>query len=81
MGYENVKYVEENGIGILTVDRPKALNALNGQTIREIRSVLGEVKGNEAVRALIITGSGEKAFIAGADIGEIKELFILVHKF
>ncbi len=74
MGYENVKYVEENGIGILTVDRPKVLNALNGQTIREIRSVLGEVKGNEAVRVLVITGSGEKAFVAGADIGEIKDL-------
>ena len=74
MGYENVKYIEENGIGILTVDRPKVLNALNGQTIREIRSVLGEVKGNEAVRVLVITGSGEKAFVAGADIGEIKDL-------
>jgi enoyl-CoA hydratase len=74
MGYENVKYVVENGIGILTVDRPKVLNALNGQTISEIRSVLDEVKGNEAVRVLIITGAGEKAFVAGADIGEIQKL-------
>ena len=74
MGYENVKYVVENGIGILTVDRPKVLNALNNQTIREVRSVLDEVKRNEAVRVLVITGSGEKAFIAGADIGEIKDL-------
>jgi len=74
MGYKNVDYRIEDNIGILTVDRPKALNALNGQTIREIRSVLGDVKGNEAVRVLIITGSGEKAFVAGADIGEIKKL-------
>lgn len=74
MGYENVKYVVENGIGILTVDRPKVLNALNNQTIREIRSVLDEVKKDQTVRALVITGSGEKAFVAGADIGEIKDL-------
>ena len=74
MEYENVKYVEENGIGILTVDRPKALNALNGQTIGEIRSAVGEARENEQVRVLIITGSGEKAFVAGADIGEIKKL-------
>ena len=74
MEYENVKYVEENGIGILTVDRPKALNALNGQTIGEIRSAVGEARENEQVGVLIITGSGEKAFVAGADIGEIKKL-------
>ena len=74
MEYENVKYVEENGIGILTVDRPKALNALNGQTIGEIRSAVGEARENEQVRVLIITGSGKKAFVAGADIGEIKKL-------
>jgi enoyl-CoA hydratase len=74
MGYENVKYVLEDGLGVLTVDRPKALNALNTLTIKEIRSVLGEVKSNQSVRVLIITGSGEKAFVAGADIGEIKDL-------
>jgi len=74
MGYENVDYRIEDNIGILTVDRPKALNALDTQTIREIRSVLGEVKENDAVRVLVITGSGEKAFVAGADIGEINEL-------
>jgi len=74
MGYENVRYSIENNIAILTVDRPKALNALDAQTIREIRSVLGEVKENEAVRVLVITGSGEKAFVAGADIVEINKL-------
>ncbi len=74
MGYENVKYSIENNIATLTVDRPKALNALDAQTIREIRSVLGEVKENEAVRVLVITGSGEKAFVAGADIVEINKL-------
>lgn len=74
MGYKNVDFKIEDNIGILTIDRPKALNALNAETISEIRSVLDEVKRNQEIRALIITGGGEKAFVAGADIGEIKEL-------
>lgn len=74
MAYENVSYTTEDDIGILTVNRPKAMNALNKQTIGEIRQIVGEVKGNESIRVLIVTGTGEKAFVAGADIGEIKEL-------
>jgi len=74
MGYQNVDCRIEDNIEILTIDRPKALNALNAETISEIRSILSEVKRNKAIRVLIITGGGEKAFIAGADIGEIKEL-------
>jgi len=74
MGYKNVDYRIEDNVGILTIDRPKALNALNAETIREIRLVLDEVKKNQEIRVLIITGGGEKAFVAGADIGEIKEL-------
>jgi len=74
MGYNNIEFKIEGRIGVLTVNRPKALNALNAETIREIRTVLAEVKGNESIRVLIITGYGEKAFIAGADIGEIDKL-------
>jgi enoyl-CoA hydratase len=74
MGYKNVDYRIEDNIGILTIDRPKALNALSIETINEIRSVLDDVKRNQEIRILIITGGGEKAFVAGADIGEIKEL-------
>ena len=59
---------------MLTIDRPKALNALNAETIEEIRAVLSGVKGNSDIRVLIVTGAGEKAFVAGADIGEIKDL-------
>jgi enoyl-CoA hydratase len=74
MAYKNIQFKIEEDVGILTIDRPKALNALNTETIKEIRSVLADVKTNEAVKVLIITGAGEKAFGAGADIGEIKEL-------
>jgi enoyl-CoA hydratase len=74
MEYTNVKYETKDRIGIVTVDRPKALNALNSKTIEEIRSVLAEVKNDDSVRVLVITGSGDKAFVAGADIGELKEL-------
>ena len=74
MAHENVNYTTEDDIGILTIDRPKAMNALNKQTIAEIRQIVGEVKRNESTRVLIVTAAGEKAFVAGADIGEIKEL-------
>ncbi len=74
MAYKNIQFRTEEGVGILTIDRPKALNALNTETIKEIRSVVADVKADETIKVLIITGAGEKAFGAGADIGEIKEL-------
>ena len=74
MNYDNLNFMTMDGIGVLTINRPKALNALNAETIREIRSLLSEVKDNKAIRVLIITGAGEKAFVAGADIGEIKDV-------
>jgi enoyl-CoA hydratase len=74
MAYKNIQFKTEEGVGILTINRPKALNALNTDTIKEIRSVLADVKADETVKVLIITGAGEKAFGAGADIGEIKDL-------
>ena len=72
--YENIKLSSDNHILTLTIDRPDSLNALNFQTIEEIRSAIGEALIDEQVKAIIITGSGEKAFVAGADIKEIKEL-------
>ena len=74
MVYENIQFKKEEDIGILTIDRPKSLNALNTETIKEIRSVLADLKGDEVIKVLIITGAGEKAFGAGADVGEIKDL-------
>jgi len=72
MEYKNVIYKAVDNVGVLTINRPKAMNALNSETIGEIRTVLSSVKEEREIRALIITGEGEKAFVAGADIGEIK---------
>lgn len=74
MDYKNIEFKIEDKAGILTINRPKALNVLNEETIREMKSVLDEVKMNQDLRTLIITGAGDKAFIAGADIDEIKDL-------
>ena len=68
MEYNNVKIETKEDIAILSIDRPKVLNALNSETIAEIQSALAEIKKNDAIRVLIITGAGEKAFVAGADI-------------
>jgi enoyl-CoA hydratase len=58
-------------VAIITINRPKVLNALNRQTLDELRSVLLELKADAAVRAIVVTGAGEKAFVAGADISEL----------
>ena len=68
---ENVKTEIRDGLLVLTVDRPKVLNALNAQTVEEIGSVFEDALADESVRAVIVTGGGEKAFVAGADINEL----------
>ena len=66
----HVAYVTEDRIGIITISRPSALNALNSQVLNELDSTLDQVD-TDAVRVLILTGAGEKAFVAGADISEM----------
>jgi enoyl-CoA hydratase len=73
MAYENLLYEKKDGIGHITFNRPKVLNALNRKTIEELRQVLLDAREDEAVRVLILTGSGEKAFVAGADINELAQ--------
>ena len=63
----------ENHVALLTIDRPKALNALNSQVLAELDEALDSLNLNE-IRVLVITGSGEKSFVAGADIGEMSTL-------
>lgn len=76
MNYENIVYEVKEGIGFITINRPAKLNALNGQVIDELFNVIGEVRSDDKVKAIILTGSGQKAFVAGADIDEIKEILV-----
>jgi enoyl-CoA hydratase len=73
MSYENLLYEKKNGIAFITFNRPKVLNALNRKTIEELHDVLREAKNDDSVRVLILTGAGEKAFVAGADINELAQ--------
>lgn len=70
----NILSEEKEGILYLTVNRESKLNALNFATLEEIRNIFNEVADNKDIKSVIITGSGDKAFIAGADISEIAEL-------
>jgi len=71
MTLENILLEKKNSIAYVTVNRPKVLNALNMATMEELRSAFTDIKNDSASRVAILTGSGEKAFIAGADIGEL----------
>lgn len=68
--YNNILTQRENGIETITINRPDKLNALNKQTIEELHNAFKEADNSDEVRVIIITGSGEKAFVAGADISE-----------
>ncbi len=73
MVYENLLYEKKDGIAWITFNRPKVLNALNRKTIEEFQQVLFDTRDDASVRVLILTGSGEKAFVAGADINELAQ--------
>jgi enoyl-CoA hydratase len=70
---ENVKTENRDGILVVTIDRPKVRNALNWQTIDEIGRVFADALNDDAVKAVIVTGGGDKAFVAGADINELAQ--------
>ena len=80
MSYNNILFDIKNNIGIVTINRPDKLNALNGQTIIELDDVLSSIKENSEVFVVVIAGSGEKAFVAGADISELNKLDVLSAK-
>ena len=64
--------LEVNGpVAVLTINRPKALNALNSETLNELNVVLSEIEANSDIKVVILTGAGEKSFVAGADISEM----------
>jgi len=74
MSYRNLKLEFADAVAVLTIDRPQALNAIDSQTVAEIQAALDELEAQPGVRALIVTGAGEKAFVAGADIKEMAPL-------
>jgi enoyl-CoA hydratase len=73
MSYENLLYEKKDGIAYITFNRPKLLNALNRKTIEELQRILVDARDDVSVRVLILTGAGEKAFVAGADINELAQ--------
>lgn len=73
MTYENILYAVEGATARVTVNRPDKMNALNHATITELGHAFDAAKADDAVRALIVTGAGPKAFVAGADISELLE--------
>ena len=74
MAHKNLIVSREEGIAIITINRPEALNALNRETLKELREVATELEGDDAIKALIITGAGDKSFVSGADIKDVKDL-------
>lgn len=74
MSYDHILLEIEDRIATITFNRPKALNALNRPLLEEFRAALDQVEANEAVHVLVLTGQGDKAFVAGADITEINRL-------
>ena len=74
MGLENVILEKEGHLAIVTINRPKALNALNSATLRDLDTVLEDLENDGNIYAVILTGAGEKSFVAGADISEMKDL-------
>jgi enoyl-CoA hydratase len=73
MTFENIIISIENAVATLTINRPEKLNALNKATILELHEAFKSLEKNKEIRAIILTGSGEKAFVAGADISEFAD--------
>jgi enoyl-CoA hydratase len=74
MSLRNVLLETQDSIAVITINRPKQLNALDGRTLMELLSALGEIASTDEIHGVILTGAGEKAFIAGADIAEMSDL-------
>lgn len=73
MSYNTILIAQEESIATVTINRPNKLNALNKETIRELHDVFNELDTDENIKVILLTGSGEKAFVAGADISEFAQ--------
>ncbi|MCY6485675.1 short-chain-enoyl-CoA hydratase [Clostridium aestuarii] len=77
MEFKNVILEKEGKLAILTINRPKALNALNAETINDIDMAVDNIAKDKGIEAVIVTGSGNKSFVAGADIKEMKDMSVM----
>lgn len=80
MSYKNLLLEQKDSIAVVTINRPDKLNALNNETLNELHELFSEIKNNEEIFVVILTGAGEKAFVAGADISELNKLDLLSGK-
>ncbi len=74
MSYRTIIFEKEGGVAILKFNRPKALNAINPEVLIEVDSVLDEIEKDESIKVLVLTGEGDRAFVAGADIAHMSQL-------
>ncbi len=74
MAYQNIIFEVEGSVGIIRFNRPKALNAINTEMVKELDDALIRVEGDSNIKVLILTGEGDKAFVAGADISQMVNL-------
>ena len=72
MSYKSIVFEIEGNVAVIKINRPKALNAINADVLRELTDALDKIEGDSSVRALVLTGEGEKAFVAGADIAHME---------
>jgi enoyl-CoA hydratase len=77
MSFKNILFEKAEGIATIAINRPEKRNALNRETRLELREILAELKTDTDIRVAILTGAGDKAFISGSDIGELKEMTAL----
>jgi enoyl-CoA hydratase len=80
MNYKNLLFEIKEHTAVITVNRPEKLNALNTDTINEFELIFKEISSNDKIFVVVLTGSGEKAFVAGADISELNKLDVLSAK-
>src|SRR5690606_15337596 len=74
MSFETLLVDRDNAVAVVTINRPKVLNALSTQTIDDLERAMRELQRDDAVRAIVLTGAGDKSFVAGADINELAVL-------
>jgi len=80
MVYKNIVVEKKDGIAWITINRPKVLNALNTETIKELTDAVSELEDDKKIKVAVLKGAGDKAFIAGADIKEMKDMSVLEAK-